>query len=300
MGRLLVVGSTGLLGSEFVRQQQLLKTVFPTILFSSRGGVPSMNQRVFIPLNLLDIARLREILDGLDPTTIINCAAMTSVEACESHPPLAQHLNTTVPSLLASWTMSHHAKLVHYSTAAVFDGENSGYRESDHPRPLNTYARTKYHGDQAVKKHNARALILRIELTGFRGKPPYPLAEKIVRNIAAGKPFDGFTDTKFAPLTPRYVVELTMKALQKNLVGLYHVNAKECISKYNFAVKLTRAFGYSPDLIRKRRFSLSALAMRPLSTCLIADRFFRAVEYPQPTIDEIILSLTHDGQNIFV
>lgn len=298
MGRLLVVGSTGLLGSEFVRQQQLLKTVFPTVLFSIRNGDLETNQHPFVFLNFLDIERLRETLDALAPTTIINCAAMTSVETCESNPTSAQHLNATIPSALASWTRGHHAKLVHYSTAAVFDGEKVGYRESDKPRPLNRYAKTKYLGDQEVFKENDRALVLRIELTGFRGKPPYPLAEKIIRSVSQSRVFDGFTDMTFAPLTPKRVVEFTLLALQHHLVGLYNVDGAGCMSKYDFAVRLATACGYPPDLIREAMSASSGLIPRPRSTCLASDRFFRKIQSRQPTIDEVIQELAGDSRRV--
>src|SRR5512138_640620 len=95
----------------------------------------------------LDITRPRETREKLSshqPHIIVNCAAYTDVDGSESNPELAFAVNSQGVRNLAMAALATGAKLVHLSTDYVFDGASrSPYRETDSPRPLNAYGRSK-------------------------------------------------------------------------------------------------------------------------------------------------------------
>ena len=87
------------------------------------------------------------------PEVIINCAAFTQVDLCETRKDLAWAVNVTGAENLALAAVACGARLVQISTDYVFDGQsNNPYIESDAPHPINAYGQTKLVGEQAVQE----------------------------------------------------------------------------------------------------------------------------------------------------
>jgi dTDP-4-dehydrorhamnose reductase len=99
------------------------------------------------------------------PDLIVNAAAYTAVDKAESEPEKARHVNGTAVTTLGHATADLGATLVHFSTDYVFDGTKAGrYVETDEPRPLSFYGRTKLEGEEAVAATGCRHWIFRTSL----------------------------------------------------------------------------------------------------------------------------------------
>ncbi|NOU35961.1 MAG: dTDP-4-dehydrorhamnose reductase [Kiritimatiellaceae bacterium] len=112
-------------------------------------------------------------LDAIRPSAIVNCAAYTAVDACETDP-ACWKVNATGPKHLAEWAAKNGAYLVHISTDYVFSGGNPLFEssvETDIPAPVSEYGKSKLAGEQAVLESGADAAILRTAwLYGAHGK----------------------------------------------------------------------------------------------------------------------------------
>lgn len=135
-----------------------------------------LNSAVGIDLPEFDITDRLQCFRELDfrkPEVIVNCAAYTAVDACEINP-VCWKVNADGPKYLAEWTAVNGAFLVHISTDYVFEGNRplfGSYTETDTPRPLSEYGRSKLEGEQAVLESGADAAILRTAwLYGAHGK----------------------------------------------------------------------------------------------------------------------------------
>jgi dTDP-4-dehydrorhamnose reductase len=112
--------------------------------------------------DLTDKASLVAALDRVKPALVINAAAYTAVDAAEKDEAVALALNTTGPANLAGLCAQRDMPLIHISTDYVFDGTSiTPYQENDAPSPLGVYGRTKLAGEQAVRQHNPRHIIVR-------------------------------------------------------------------------------------------------------------------------------------------
>lgn len=155
---ILVIGSNGQLGSDCMSE---LETV---------GSVQGVD---FPEIDLGEEARVVELLDRVCPDVIVNCAAYTAVDACESDP-MCWKVNADGPRYLATWAADHAVFLVHVSTDYVFDGNKplfEAYTESDLPAPVSEYGKSKWAGEQAILESGAEAAILRTAwLYGANGK----------------------------------------------------------------------------------------------------------------------------------
>ena len=112
--------------------------------------------------DLGNLTGLRETVQRLRPSVIVNAAAHTAVDKAESEPELARLINATAPGVLAQEAHQLGAWLVHYSTDYVFDGSGSQpWVETDTPAPLSVYGHTKLEGEQLIAQHCQKHLIFR-------------------------------------------------------------------------------------------------------------------------------------------
>src|SRR5438445_9170051 len=156
--RLLMTGASGLLGSALVPEAHQRGYAVTAVTHTFAGVFPYGESRK------CDISRydtLSPFLDSMNPSLILHCAALTDVDFCEMNPDRANAINREATSRLAQWAGQHNSYFVYISTDSVFDGKHGSYAENDVPRPLNWYARTKWEGEQAVRTHTPRHLIVR-------------------------------------------------------------------------------------------------------------------------------------------
>jgi dTDP-4-dehydrorhamnose reductase len=105
---------------------------------------------------------LRAIVVARPWTAVINCAAYTAVDRAETDRDRAWQVNAVAPQVLAAATAARDIPLIQVSTDYVFDGSKPGpYQEDDPIAPLNFYGESKAESERAVRKANARHLIVR-------------------------------------------------------------------------------------------------------------------------------------------
>lgn len=243
--RILITGASGLLGLNLALETAKDHDVYGLV---NRHTIQTEAFSV-LQGDLLAPGTVQRILDETQPDWVIHCAALANVDACETDPLQAKQLNTEIPRNLAHAVARGGARLLHVSTDAVFDGQVGNYSEQDFPNPLSIYAHTKLEGERAVAQANPQAIIARVNLFGWSLSGKRSLAEFFFNHLMARKPVMGFTDVFFCPLLVNHLAGLFMQMLDSNLNGLYHVVGSDCISKYQFGVRIARQFGLDESLI---------------------------------------------------
>ena len=156
MNKILIIGCLGQLGTDcmLVLGEETIGIDLPEIDITNRS-------------------QCLETLAHYQPKAIVNCAAYTAVDACESDP-ACWKVNVDGPKHLAEWAAANGAFLAHVSTDYVFDGEKplfDAYVETDMPAPVSEYGKSKLAGEQAILESGADAAILRTAwLYGAHGK----------------------------------------------------------------------------------------------------------------------------------
>jgi len=124
-------------------------------------------------LDITDRFQTLEKLNQFRPEVIVNCAAYTAVDACESDP-ACWKVNADGPKHLAEWSAENDAFLVHVSTDYVFSGDKPLFEacvETDEPEPVSEYGKSKLAGEKAILESGANVAILRTAwLYGAHGK----------------------------------------------------------------------------------------------------------------------------------
>ena len=279
--RILVTGASGLLGLNLSLEAAKQHKVYGTV------NSHPIKSKVFkvMRTDLVKPGALDRVLIQADPDWVINCAALANLEACELDPTLARQLNTELPEKLAHLVARGGARLLHVSTDAVFDGQRGGYTEKDKPNPLSEYARTKMDGELAVFAANPETIIARVNLFGWSLSGKRSLAEFFFNNLKAGIPVMGFTDVYFCPLFVIELAHIFMEMLSIGLNGLYHAVSSECMTKYEFGVRLARQCNLNEGLIEPTKVSAAGLnAARSHKLTLKSDKLAKAIHKPMPDL----------------
>lgn len=149
MKNILVTGANGQLGSEIQHKVKDLK----------------LNNYVFTDVAELDITDEGKVLQFMTDKKIhlvINCAAYTQVDRAEEDEKTAKLVNETAVEILVKSCEKVSAKMIHISTDYVFSGDkNVPYTEKDAENPLGIYGKTKFEGEEKLRKSNVPHLILR-------------------------------------------------------------------------------------------------------------------------------------------
>lgn len=165
----------------------------------------------------------------------VNCAAYTLVDKAETEAQLAYEINALGPSYLAKICAMSGIKLLHVSTDFVFDGEGSRpYLEDDPTRPLGTYGRTKWQGEQAVMQGHPNAVIARTAwLYGPHGNS-FP--RTMIRAWDAGKTLRVVGDQIGSPTYTADLARVLTDLIEKNAFpGIYHTAGPDSMSWHEFA-----------------------------------------------------------------
>ncbi|MEO7010029.1 MAG: dTDP-4-dehydrorhamnose reductase [Caldimonas sp.] len=225
------------------------------LLFGKNGQVGWELQRALAPLGDLvaldfdsagplsaDFSKpesLAATVRAVRPQIIVNAAAHTAVDKCESEPGLARALNAASPAVLAREASALGAWLLHYSTDYVFDGSGSTARSEDAPTgPLSVYGRTKLEGEDAIRTSGCLHLILRTSwVYAARGGN---FAKTMLRLAAERDRLTVIDDQIGAPTGAELLADISAHVLRSalarsELAGTYHAVAQGETSWYGYA-----------------------------------------------------------------
>lgn len=184
-----------------------------------------------------DLTRREQVfsLTEAAPEIIINCAAYTNVDGCETHRELALQVNGAGPGLLAELAEKIGATLVHISTDFVFHGDqNRPYTESDRPDPQSVYGESKRLGEQHILQSRLQKYFI-IRTSWLYGAGGNNFVETILRLAGERERLTIVADQRGTPTWTEDLARAIFALLQTDEYGLYHYsNSGEC-SWYEFA-----------------------------------------------------------------
>jgi len=280
---ILVTGASGLLGASVVSLAQEQGREVVGLYHRHPLHIDGVK---LLAADLSDHDETRRIFQELAPSSVVHCAAATDVDWCEEHPDEAHRVNVMVSATIAGICSRSGARLLYISTDSVFDGERGNYSETDTPRPVNVYAKTKLQGESELLRRNPTAVIARVNLYGWNAQNKQSLAEWVLKQLTLGSPVPGFSDVFFCPVLANDLAEVLLMLLDQNLTGLYHVVGSEPVSKYEFARRIASTFGFDPAQVVPTRMADARLkAQRPRNTTLNTGEICSALRRPMPDVD---------------
>lgn len=260
MGTILLLGGSGILGSEVLRllHAENLEYVAPT---SS-------------DLDIRNKESLIQCVSELKPEWIINCAAWTNVDGAESNYDEARQLNEKAVENLGIAADLFECQVIHISTDYVFDGESSEpYQEISQVHPLNKYGESKLLGEKVLLERLPSAYVVRTSwLYGTSGK-------NFVKTIAAkalrGEDANVVIDQIGSPTSARDLAEGIFSIIKNRPEpGIYNFSNRGSCSWFELAQKIYEIAGTDKEKVHPiSSASLSFIAKRPKYSLLSKEKW---------------------------
>jgi len=282
---MVVFGANGLLGSNVIETAQGRD-------HDVRGTHHSTEPALPVPLKRLDITETEQVetyLSETDPDAVVNCAAMTDVDGCETELEQARAVNAEAPGNIARYCERTGIRFAHVSTDYVFEGTaRSPYKESADPKPIQEYGRSKLAGEHAVFEAMTTPLVARLSFVWgvhrgdgkLRGFPSW-----VRDSLRAGDEVPLFTDQWVSPTRAGQAASVLLSLLEGSHDGTYHVASRSCVTPYEFGKQIKRHPKYSDgELTRSSTTSLDRPADRPAYSCLDVSRVEATRECRQPAL----------------
>ncbi len=253
MTDLLITGSNGQLGRAVLAEAH------------SRGLAAEGHD--LDTLDIRDAGAVRQMLERMRPAALINTAAFTAVDACETREEEAMAINGTAVGHLAAACDLTGTVLVHISTDYVFSGEmDRPYREDDPPSPLSAYGRTKLRGEELAASARDHLIVRTAWLYGVGGAN---FVEAIRRQIDGGATTLRVVDDQRG--NPTYAADLAeaiLDLVERAARGIVHVVGGGSTTWYGFAREIVRQLEAGVEVVPVATGEMPRPAPRPHNSVL--------------------------------
>jgi dTDP-4-dehydrorhamnose reductase len=251
-----------------------------------------------ILLDLDSKEALTQALEALQPQLVIHTAGLTSIEQCEANPTLAKYINVDITKNLAMICAKLNIPIVYISTDHLFSGSESLVDEDFPVSPLNVYAKTKVEAEACVLDSDAKALIIRTNFYAWGTSYRQSFSDMVINHLRAGKKISLFKDIYYTPMLIEPLVYAVHELVQKKAKGIFNVAGDDRISKYDFGLRLAKAFNLDNGLIDKGKIiDKPSLVNRPHDMSLSNEKVTNFLGVKMGGIDEHILKLKTQEMN---
>lgn len=243
--KILIAGANGQLGKELIK---ILNNGYAEI--GKISNALKNSEIIGVDIDRLDITSMDEtvsFIEDIKPQVIINCAAFTNVDLCETDKNTCFKVNSLGARNLAIAAENINAKLVHISTDYVFRGDGKEpYCEYDIAKPQSIYGKTKYLGEEYVKQFCSRYFIVRTSwLYGYEGNN---FVKTIIKIGKENGKLNVVNDQRGNPTNANDLSYHILKLIESKEYGIYHCTGNGECSWYDFACKIIEYSGISCEV----------------------------------------------------
>jgi len=205
-----------------------------------------------------------QAIPPLAPAVIVNCAAMTAVDRCESEQEAAYRVNAAGPHNLALAARRCGAALLHVSTDYVFDGSKGGpYDELDPPNPLSVYGRSKLGGEERVREILPEHFVVR---TGYVFGSGRDHLTRSLDRLRRGEEAGGITDRIGSPTYVVHLAERLLPLIRTGRFGTYHLAGSEAAPWFDVLRRARDIAGLAGSITPQSAVDLGLPAPRPANS----------------------------------
>ena len=250
MEHILIIGSNGLLGQTLINQ--LCHSNYKVFALSKGANRNVHNKNyTYLEVDITDETRLLQAINKAKPNYIINAAALTNVDYCETHQLECDAVNVKAVKTLIKGAQLSQAHLIHISTDFVFDGTKGNYKEEDATNPLNYYGLSKLKSENLFKEVDIPFTILRTILV-FGYVPELKQQNILLWLLDKMKNKIALTMVNDQIRTPTYVDDLAkacLLSIKTKSYGLYHISGTDLMDMFELSNRVAKTFKFNQKLI---------------------------------------------------
>jgi dTDP-4-dehydrorhamnose reductase len=287
--KILVTGSNGLLGQKLVALLASDNEI--ELIATSRGGnrILKVTGFTYEPMDITSAKDVMRVFDKFKPEVVINTAAMTNVDACESDKKECWLLNVTAVEHLIAASKKHETHLIHLSTDFIFDGEAGPYKETDKPNPLSYYGESKLAAEKLLQNATCTWAIARTIIV-------YGIVEDMSRSnivlwakaaLEKKQKLTIVNDQFRSPTLAEDLAKGCVLIAKKQAVGIYHLSGKDTMSIVDLVRRVAKYYKLDESYIEEiTTASLNQAAKRPPKTGFILDKAVKELGYNPVSFEE--------------
>lgn len=293
--KILITGSNGLLGQKLV--QLITENSNHELIATARGKnrLPFEDGYIFESLDITNEQDVWNVVKKHEPDVIINTAAMTNVDQCETERDDCWKLNVTAVEHLVKAAEETKAFLLQLSTDFIFDGQDGPYNEEADANPVSYYGESKLAAEQLLSKSKVDWAIARTVLV-------YGIAHDMSRSniilwvkksLEEGKEIQVVDDQWRTPTLAEDLAKGCLLIAEKKAKGIYNISGDDLLTPYEMAVKTAEFFDLPQDSMTKSDSTkFKQTAKRPPKTGFILDKAKRDLGYKPHSFEEGIRVLS--------
>ena len=253
----------------------MLGTDLVNLLKSREASLEHNPEVIEAPHEVLDITledRVSDFISTHIPDIVVNCAAFTNVDKCETEREDAFSVNALGPKYLAAAANKCGARVIQISTDFVFDGNgNRPYTEEDQTNPLSEYGRTKLEGERNIQSYCDSYLIVRTSwLFGHNG---INFAAKMLELAEQHKELSIVTDETGSPTYTPDLAEALWILIKQKCEGIINVSNDGSCSRYEWAEYIFETMGFKIKMNPIKSSEYKRPANVPLNSTLNCQKF---------------------------
>jgi dTDP-4-dehydrorhamnose reductase len=247
--KMLITGSSGLVGSYFCRLKTLKKYRIYTIVHSEP---PTFENSIKVDLSG-PMYLFRQAIKEVKPDVIVHLAAMTDVERCEIQKNIANKINHLSIKQLVDYVENKNKEcfVLYVSTDYVFDGERGRYKEDDNTNPINWYGATKLLAEEELFKSRSENWCIARTSTPFgvhAKKLTFPLF--VVKNLSQNHEIKALSDQITSPTYAFNLGEMLLEIIEDRIKGVIHVSGSSEVSRFDQALLVASMYNLDKNLIK--------------------------------------------------
>ncbi len=281
--KFLVTGSTGLVGSQVVKDLVKSGHLVYSCYNDSKpyDGTP-------IHLDLVNDTKITEAVATIRPDVIIHLAAMTNVDLCEKEKDLALKINAKATEILSKQAAKSGSFLIYVSTDYVFDGEEGMKKESDTPNPVDYYGYSKYQGELGVQDMASSWCIARTSTPFGVNKTRKSFPTFVIENLQEKKEVSAITDQYTSPIYVPNLSQMLIEISSRQVLGIIHLAGATRISRYDLAKLVAEKLGLDKNLLKPTSIKdmINWTAKRPKDSSLDVSKATKILNEKPLTIEE--------------
>ena len=266
--KILIFGASGQLGLELskILQGDLIK------VYNSNEIKDGYK------LDLTNFSMVEDFILKKKPDIIINTAAITDVDKCETEKDIAYKVNAEVVKHIVRVARVIEAYFIQISTDYIFDGQKGLYKEEDLPNPINYYGLTKLLGDTYALSYDDSLVIRTSGIFRNKGFPIY-----VYKTLKENKEVNAFKGY-YSPISARKLAESIDEIIQYRKTGIINI-AGERISRYELALKIKEKYNLD-GIIKEVDNVKSWIAKRPFDSSLDISKAKKLLSVDFYSLDE--------------
>lgn len=273
MKKVLLIGADGMLGGELKERLEKVYDVESTTLET---------------LDICDKAAVVSKAQEVKPYFIINCAAYTNVDGCETNFELANKVNGLALENIAEAANTVDATVIHISTDYVFDGElpvEKAYSEDMEPKPVSAYGKSKLLGEQNVAKTPKHYILRTAWLYGVRGKN---FVKTMLRLSKEKDMISVVCDQHGSPTSTTTLCKIIEQIMEKEPeYGIYHSTCEGFTTWYDFTCKIFEFAGINTPVKPITSDEYPTPTKRPTNSQLSKEKLHNIGIYPEEFKDAL-------------